>query len=301
MKSSILSLFTSIAALALTVACASLNIPAANPPPTATNLAPTATNLPATDTPVPTPTPEMPVWADEFDGAASSPVDGSKWSFDMGGGGWGNGELEKYTNTAQNVYQDGNGNLVIKALEASPGSYQYTSGRIHTKGKFQWQYGRIEVRAKLTTGQGVWPAIWMLGATISGKGWPYDGEIDIMENIGSEPSRVHASVHGPGYSGARPITATYDLAGDARFMDDFHLFRVDWAEDLIQFYVDGQLYHTVTPKSLPEGKDWVFNKPFYLIMNVAVGGSWPQYPDYSTHFPQMMLVDYVRVYRTAGK
>ncbi|MGB8646570.1 MAG: glycoside hydrolase family 16 protein [Anaerolineae bacterium] len=286
------------AMLALSVACAPANAPATNPPATATQPPPTATDPPPTDTPMPTPTIESPVWSDEFNGPAGAAIDESKWSFDLGGGGWGNSELEKYTNSTQNVYQDGAGHLVIKAIEDPPGSYQYTSGRIHTRGKFQWQYGRLEARVKLPVGQGVWPAVWLLGAPTSGKGWPYDGEIDVMENIGSEPGRVHASVHGPGYSGSHPITTVYNLAGGARFTDDYHLFQMDWAENSIQFYVDNQLYQTVTPKNLPEGKDWVFNQPFYLIMNVAVGGGFPQYPDQTTHFPQMMLVDYVRVYKT---
>ena len=150
---------------------------------------------------------------------------------------------------------------------------------------------------KLLAGQGLWPAFWMLGANIEHVGWPNCGEIDIMENIGREPSIVHATIHGQGYSDGGGIGGAYTLAGGGRFADDFHVFTVEREVNVIRFYVDGNLYATRTPAELPSGANWVFDKPFFIIMNVAVGGSWPGNPDSSTVFPQKMLVDYVRVYQ----
>jgi beta-glucanase (GH16 family) len=244
------------------------------------------------------------VWADEFDGPAGSPVDGSKWAFDTGGGGWGNNELEYYTNSAKNASTDGNGNLVITAIkETLPrktrcwyGQCQYTSARIKTKGKFEQSYGRFEARIRLPFGQGIWPAFWMLGNNIDTSSWPNCGEIDIMENIGREPSTVHGTIHGPGYSGANGIGAAYDLAG-AAFSDGFHIFAVEWEPGTVRWYVDGNLYQTRTAADLPAGAAWVFDHPFFMLLNVAVGGFWPGSPDATTVFPQRMYVDYVRVYQ----
>jgi beta-glucanase (GH16 family) len=218
---------------------------------------------------------------------------------ETGGSGWGNNELESYTNRAQNAHvQDGN--LVITAIkETYTGpdgiTRQYTSARLKTLGKFEQKYGRFEARIKITQGQGMWPAFWMLGNNIGAVDWPNCGEIDIMENIGKEPAIVHGSMHGPGYSGANGLTGAYTLPS-GKFADDFHIFAVEWEPAVVRFYVDGNLYETRTPSDLPAGKTWVFDHPFFILLNVAVGGDWPGSPDNTTVFPQDMLIDYVKVY-----
>jgi beta-glucanase (GH16 family) len=218
---------------------------------------------------------------------------------ETGGGGWGNNELETYTNRAQNAHiQDGN--LVITAnKETYTGpdgiTRQYTSARLKTQGLFDQKYGRFEARIKIPQGQGMWPAFWMLGSNIGTIGWPACGEIDIMENIGKEPDKVHGSMHGPGYSGSHGLTGTYTVPS-GKFADDFHIFAVEWETSAVRFYVDGNLYETRTPSDLPPGSTWVFDHPFFILLNVAVGGDWPGSPDNTTVFPQTMQVDYVRVY-----
>jgi len=243
------------------------------------------------------------VWSDEFNGRNGARVDSSKWVAETGGGGWGNNELEYYTSRPQNVSQE-NGKLVIKALQekysgAGGVTRNYTSARLKTLGKFSQTYGRFEARIKIPGGQGIWPAFWMLGNDIEKPGWPGCGEIDIMENIGKEPALVHGTIHGPGYSGANGIGAAYALPGVQRFADDFHLFAVEWEPNAIRFYVDDHLYATRIPTDLPQGTKWVYDHPFFLLLNVAVGGGWPGNPDATTVFPQTMLVDYVRVYQRA--
>ena len=235
------------------------------------------------------------VWSDEFNGPANSSPDATKWTYDLGGGGWGNHELEIYTKDPTNVFLDGNGNLVIQAVRDGAGSY--TSARLKTEGLFTIQYGRIEARIKIPFGQGIWPAFWMLGQDIRTVGWPNCGEIDIMENIGKEPSIVHGSLHGPGYSGNTPLTSKYSLPNGARFADDFHVYAVEWSPEKIDFMVDGVKYYTATAHDLPPGAKWVYDHPFFLLLNVAVGGSWPGNPDATTTFPQTMLVDYVKVWQ----
>jgi beta-glucanase (GH16 family) len=230
-----------------------------------------------------------------------SPVDSSKWSFDIGGGGWGNNELQTYTNRPVNSRLE-DGVLVITAIKenyAGPDNMtrDYTSARLLTKNKFTQTYGRFEARIKVPFGQGIWPAFWMLGDDIDTVGWPNCGEIDIMEHIGKQPSIAHGTLHGPGYSGANGITASYALPSSQKFSDKYHVFAVEWEPNVIRFYVDGRLYKTRTPADLPSGKSWVFNHPFFLVLNVAVGGTWPGNPDAATVFPQRMLVDYVRVYK----
>ena len=239
-------------------------------------------------------------WADEFDGPAGSVPDQSKWNYDVGGNGWGNNELETYTRRSDNAFLDGNGNLVIKLIKETLTGQdgirrEYTSARLLTKDKFTQRYGRIEARLKLPFGQGIWPAFWMLGANIGEAGWPACGEIDIMENIGREPAVIHGSLHGPGYSGGSPLTGIYTLPPGQKFADDFHIFAVEWEPAAIRFFVDGTLYQTKTPTDAA-GKRWVFDHPFFIILNVAVGGNFPGNPDDTTTFPQTMLVDYVRVY-----
>ncbi|MFI9844712.1 RICIN domain-containing protein [Nonomuraea sp. NPDC051941] len=246
------------------------------------------------------PAPGPLVWSDEFNGAAGSAVDQSKWRFDIGGSGWGNNEQQYYTDSTRNAAMDGAGNLVITARRENPANYQchygtcqYTSARLLTAATFTRAYGRFEARMKLPRGQGIWPAFWMLGDNIGQVGWPGSGEIDIMENIGREPSTVHGTIHGPGYSGSGGIGAPYSIGGV--FADAFHTFAVDWSPNLIIWYVDGVEYQRRTPADLG-GNRWVFDHPFFMIMNVAVGGYWPGYPDGTTTFPQTMSVDYVRVY-----
>jgi len=236
-------------------------------------------------------------WSDEFDGPWMAQPDSSKWAYDIGGGGWGNAELEVYTNAVDNAHLDGKGNLLIRADRSSTGSY--TSVRIKTQGKFAFTYGKVEARIKLPHGQGIWPAFWMLGSDIPAVHWPACGEIDVMENIGREPSTVLGSLHGPGFSGGDSVHAPYTLPGGKRFADDFHVFSVVWSPESVEFFADSKLYLRATPAALPAGAPWIFNKPFFLLLNVAVGGRWPGPPDGSTSFPQQMTVDYVRVYQAA--
>ena len=238
-------------------------------------------------------------WSDEFNGSNGSLPDSSKWVMETGGNGWGNNELETYTNRTQNTHQQ-DGNLVVTAdKETYTGSdgitRQYTSARIKTAGLFAQKYGRFEARIQITQGQGLWPAFWMLGSNFDAVGWPMCGEIDVMENIGKEPAIVHGSMHGPGYFGDNGLTAPYALP-TGKFADAFHIFAVEWEPNVVRFYVDGNLYETRTPADLPPGKTWVFDHPFFILLNVAVGGTWPGSPDGSTVFPQKILVDYVRVY-----
>jgi beta-glucanase (GH16 family) len=245
-------------------------------------------------------------WADEFDGPAGTAPDPGRWVRDTGGSGFGNNELQYYTTGAANAALDGQGNLVITARRENPANYQcwygtcqYTSARLNTAGRFIQAYGRFEARLKVPRGQGLWPAFWMLGNDIGSVGWPNSGEIDVMENVGFEPNTVHGSMHGPGNSGGNPLTGTYSLPGGAAFADGFHTFTVDWAPDSVTFFVDGVQYARHVPAETG-GNPWVFNHPFFVILNVAVGGNWPGSPNASTVFPQEMVVDYVRVYAYAS-
>ena len=250
------------------------------------------------------PRPLQPVWSDEFDGPRGASFDRTKWVADTGGHGFGNQERQFYTTRAENVELDGNGHLVITArAEPASSTYQcwygkclYSSTRLKTQGRFAQKYGRFEARIRVPRGQGIWPAFWMLGADISGVGWPQSGEIDIMENIGREPAVAHGTLHGPGYSGAEGISKADTLRSGA-YADDFHVFAVSWRPNEIRWFVDGRQYHRLTPADLPRGAKWVFDHPFFLLLNVAVGGGWPGDPDATSTFPQQMIVDYVRVYR----
>lgn len=234
-------------------------------------------------------------WSDEFNGPRGTLPDPARWTYDLGAGGWGNHELETYTNSADNASLDGDGHLVIRAIRSGSA---YTSARLKTKSRFEFQYGRVEARIKVPYGQGIWPAFWMLGNDIDSNGWPRCGEVDIMENIGKEPGTVHGTVHGPGYSGGAGRGAPFNLR-PGRFADDFHLYAIEWSPNSIDFFVDNQRYFVITPANLPDGTRWVFDHPFFLLLNLAVGGDWPGNPDATTVFPQEMLIDYVRVYAPA--
>jgi beta-glucanase (GH16 family) len=236
-------------------------------------------------------------FTDDFDGTSGAGVDQSKWRLETGDN-VNNHEREYYTSGTHNAALDGQGHLVITARKENPANYQcwygtcqYTSARLNTASTFTQAYGHFETRMKIPRGQGMWPAFWMLG---TGGGWPDSGEIDVMENVGFEPGAVHGTIHGPGYSGSGGIGAGYTLPGGQAFADGFHTFAVDWSPNSITWSVDGNAYQTRTPADL-NGNRWVFDHPFYVIMNLAVGGYWPGDPDGSTTFPQQLVVDYVHV------
>jgi uncharacterized protein (TIGR03437 family) len=247
------------------------------------------------------------VWSDEFNGPAGTPPNPANWNYDLGGGGWGNGEAETYTNSPNNVFQDGDGNLVIQALDSSG---NYTSTRLQTGAPgastqttdLSWQYGWIEARIKLPFGQGVWPAFWMLGEDIATVSWPQCGEMDIMENFGTfnnNASINNGTAHGPGYSGGSGITAAITLPFGETVYDDYHVYALEWSANSVQFFVDGVMYNNVTPASIPAGDQWVFNAPFFILLNLAIGGpsTFLGTPNSSVTFPQDLVVDYVRVYK----
>jgi beta-glucanase (GH16 family) len=254
-------------------------------------------------------------WSDEFDAPDGTPPDPSKWVHDLGGGGWGNEELQTYTSRPENAVIR-HGQLVITARRervtgADGITRDYTSARLKTLGRFAQRYGRFEARIQVPRGQGIWPAFWMLGADFPTAGWPACGEIDIMEHIGREPARVYGTIHGPGYAGAEGMSGSTTLAaavarassdspaaGDGPpVADDFHVFAVEWEPGAIRWYVNDQHYFTRTPADLPAGARWAFDREFFMLLNLAVGGRWPGYPDATTIFPQELKVDYVRVYR----
>lgn len=227
------------------------------------------------------------VWSDEFSNTGLP--DNNKWAYDIGTGsnGWGNNELQHYTNRLENAYCE-NGLLKIKAIKETFSGSQYTSSRLVTRGKFDFKYGRVEARAKLPAGVGTWPAIWMLGTNITTVGWPACGEIDIMEHRGSDLNKIHSSLHYPGRSGGNPVTNTKVISNAT---SEFHLYRVDWSNTSIEFYIDNQLFFTVANNaSLP------FNHSFYLLLNIAMGGTFggSVTPAFSN---ATMEVDYIRIYQ----
>lgn len=238
------------------------------------------------------------VWSDEFNGRDGSLPDPAKWRLVRDGSGFGNNEMQYYTRRAVNAHQE-KGNLVITARKERYKGHTYTSARLESAGLFAQQYGRMEARIKLPGGQGIWPAFWMMGADYKQVEWPACGEIDIMEKVGFEPSTVHGTLHAEGYSGAKAWGAAYTLPNEAKLTDDFHVFAVEWEKDVIRFYVDDALFATRTPETMPAGGKWPFNRPFFLLLDLAVGGYWPGYPDATTQLPASMLVDYVRVYQFA--
>lgn len=238
-------------------------------------------------------TPPRLVWSDEFSNPGAP--DTSKWSYDLGGHGWGNNELQYYTNDARNVRVE-NGNLVIEARKDSFENKAYTSSRIISKHKGDWLYGRIEVRARLPKGKGTWPAIWMLSTDWKYGDWPASGEIDIMEHVGYDPEVVHGTIHTEAYNHVKQTQKEGKITVTGA-QNDFHIYAVDWREDKMEFFVDNKLYHTVERDPKDDFKGWPFDQKFHLLMNIAVGGNWggKEGVDESI-WPQQMIVDYVRVY-----
>jgi len=229
------------------------------------------------------------VWVDEFDGAE---IDENIWTHELGNSGWGNNESQNYTADAANSYIE-NGNLVIKAIQTA--SEQYTSARMITKDKKEWTYGRVDIRAKLPEGQGIWPAIWMLGANIDDQDWPACGEIDIMELVGHEPNTVHGTAHW-GNVGSPSVFRGQSTTDPNGYQDNYHVFSILWSTSKVQWLVDEAVVKTIDPNTTA-GYNYPFNQPFFMILNVAVGGNWPGYPDDTTQFPQKMTIDYVRVFQ----
>lgn len=238
------------------------------------------------------------VLAEEFDtdGIPNPEV----WDYDIGtgpnGDGWGNQELQYYTDRTDNVTVQ-NGVLLITAKEEPFEGASYTSARLLTKDLFEQRYGRFEARIRLPFGQGIWPAFWMLGADIDENPWPAAGEIDIMEYRGQEPTKILGSVHGPGYSAGAAISKEFNLEND-RFDTGFHIFGIEWGPEFVNFYVDDMLYNQITPEDVTG--PWVFDKPFFILINVAVGGTFVGAPSEETVFPQTMLIDYVRVHENTN-
>lgn len=240
------------------------------------------------------------VWQDEFD--TDGPVDSDRWIFDIGTGaeifgqpGWGNNEQQYYTDNPENIRVE-DGMLQITARNETVENSSYTSAKILTRGTFETTYGRFEARIQLPFGQGIWPAFWLLGDDSDGnETWPQIGEIDIMEYRGQEPTVIHGSVHGPGYSAGQAVTDRYTIS-NGRFDTEFHVFAIEWGPDSIKYFVDDVMYNEITPDDV--NGEWVFNdNSFYIILNVAVGGTFVGSPSPQTPFPQTMLVDYVRVYK----
>lgn len=234
-------------------------------------------------------------WSDEFEGPAGESPSSANWVYNIGTGdnGWGNGEFQYYTDRPQNVSKDGEGNLVITARRENFAGSPFTSARITTKERFSQAFGRIEARLKTPYGPGIWPAFWMLGDDIDAVNWPQCGEIDIMELRGQEPNIIHGSIHGPGYSGGAAITSSYALT-NGRFDTEFHVYAVEWYPDRIDFFVDEFLYNRISAEDVPG--EWVYDQPFFLILNIAVGGNFVGFPTSQTPMPQRMIIDYVRVY-----
>jgi beta-glucanase (GH16 family) len=243
------------------------------------------------------------VWSDEFDGAAGSPPDPRFWEPETGGHGWGNQELQYYTDSTGNAALDGAGHLAIVARQADPqaagrdGGRAYTSARLISKDRVSFRYGLVQARIKIPVARGIWPGFWMLGQDFDRTGWPGCGEIDVMEYFGTGRRVIQGAVHGPGYSGALGIAASRRMGSSLE--KDFCVYSVSWEPARIRWFVNGRHYHTVTPADL-RGKPWVFDHDFFLLVNAAVGGIASQPPDRSTRFPQTMLIDYIRHYAPPG-
>ncbi len=237
---------------------------------------------------------------DDFDGAAGDLPDSSRWAVEIGGTGWGNQQRQYYTDDPANLSLDGEGNLAIRALPTSAdttlacwyGPCEFTSARINTFASFRQRYGTFEARMKMPTGGATWPAFWMMGIDRPTAGWPSSGEIDIVEQVGASPDDVRAVVHGPGYSGGQALGATLDVPDGT---GEFHVYGVTWEPERIAWTIDGEEVEVLTPGDLPDGTSWVFDKPFYVLLNVAVGGSLAGSPGEADQQEQTLLVDWVRV------
>jgi beta-glucanase (GH16 family) len=284
--------------VAICIACLSVSLPLLSACAPAPARAPAASPTPAA-TPTPAPTPiAVPdgwklVWHDEFD---APEIDRANWNFDEGAGGWGNGEAQFYTSRPENARIE-SGVLIIEARqEKYEGSY-YTSARLKTQDLREFQYGRIEARLKVPSGAGTWPAFWMLGSSFNGKNWPDCGEIDIMEYVGREPDLVIGTAHGPGYSGALGLSKwnrqEYNIS------DAFHTYAIEWQPGQVQWYYDGAEYFTVTRADVGD-REWVFDQPFFVILNLAIGGTLGGTIGLDTKFPKQFEVDYVRVFQPSG-
>ena len=271
------------------LACASSATPAAVPPP---------------PPPPPPPITWTEVWSDDFSGLAGAGIDTTKWRYDTGDGcsqgncGWGNSEREYYRSDSSNIALNGQGQLAIVARVAPAGltcyygPCRYTSAKITTRGKVSVSPGRVEARIKLAAGQGLWPAFWMLGENVGTVGWPTCGELDIMENKGSQSFATSSAVHGPGYSGNTPFAHVQGTTAT-----EFHVYAVEWDSLQIRFFVDDNVHYIVSRTDVQRYGNWVFNQSFFLLLNQAVGGHFDGDPQSDTIFPATMLVDYVRVYR----
>lgn len=304
--------------LAAVSGCGGTSDPATDEP---TGTTPSATPGQATPEPsTPTPAPPRPtptsdpatwplVWSDEFDGPAGAPPDPGTWGFDLGDGsafglvGWGNNERQTYTDSPDNAALDGQGNLVLTVRRADGsstcyyGPCEYTSARLLTKDRREFEYGRIEVRFKVPAGFGLWPAIWLLGTNIDEVSWPQSGEIDVMEFVGRRPNEILGTIHGPGYSGSSGPSQTLDLGTPVP--DDFHTAAIEWWPGHIAWFLDGAKYHETGPADVAPN-EWVFDHPFYLLLNVAVGGNLGGPVSSELELPASMVVDYVRLYREEG-
>ncbi len=249
----------------------------------------------------PAPTKANLIWADEFNGEAGSFPDPQKWAAETGGTGWGNEELEYYTGRPNNAAVDGSGHMAITAQREPFGAgderQEFTSARLATKGLFTAEYGRIEARIKLPSGRGLWPAFWAVGADSPTVGWPRCGEIDIMESLGQDTHTLYGTIHGPQSDSTLDYGLSTPLHVSESLSSEYHDYGIIWTPDSIAFTFDGNVYSDRDRASLTAGQEWVFNKPFFLRLNLAVGGSWPGPPDSSTPFPSQMSIDWVRVWQ----
>jgi len=241
------------------------------------------------------------IWSDEFAGPAGTPPSPSKWNHDVGAWGYPEGELETYTDSPANASLDGDGHLAIVARrQTETGSdgrtRNYTSARLETQGLFSATYGLIEVRMKIPAGAGLWPAFWLLGNDVNKVGWPASGEIDVLEALGGSPSVAHAFINGPSDRAAH-YTVGHTVVSRRSLASGFHTYAIRWSRNSITWLLDGVPYGTTTPRNLPPGAKWVYNGPFHLVLNLAVGGAWGGPPNSSTPFPAKLLVDWVRVYQ----
>lgn len=234
------------------------------------------------------------VWSDEFSGSA---LDENVWNYETGNGsgGWGNNELEYYTNSTKNSFVS-NGNLIIEVRKETIGSFNYSSARLTTQNKKTFKYGRVDIRAKLPKTKGIWPALWMLGSNINTVGWPASGEIDIMELLGQEPAKVYGTLHYGASSATHGSKGNSYSLSSGTFFDQFHVFSMEWKQDQIKLFVDNNFFFTFNNTDTGSNP-YPFNAPFFFLFNVAVGGNWPGSPDATTTFPQRMIVDYIRVFQ----